>query len=207
MKDPIKDTMRKTLSYWYVDGLNELAAGLLLSVAGLFYYALAALAPEAAARQLSEIGLPILILLGGLALRRAVSSLKERLTYPRTGYVACISTRAARKLWTAVIGVAGSLVFVFVAIQFNLDWLKYLVPALMAAIMLAFVGFTYGLRRFYGLAVYALLLGGLMVVLHLEDRSNMALLLLGCAAGFIVSGALTLWGYLQGTRPPLGEAE
>ncbi len=207
MKDPIKDTMRKTLSYWYVDGLTELATGLLLSLAGVFYAALATFLSGAAARQISTIGLPILILLGGLASRRAVSSLKERLTYPRTGYVACIKTRAALKLGTAAIGVAGSLVFVFAAIQFNLDWLKYLAPGLMAAVMLAFIGFSYGLHRFYGLAVYALLLGGLMVLLHLEDHANTALLLLGCGAGFFVSGALTLKGYLQGTRPPLGEVE
>ncbi len=207
MRDPIKDTMRKTLSYWYVDGLTELATGLLFMGVGLFYYALVVLAPETAAGQLSTIGLPVLILLGAMLSRRVVSSLKERLTYPRTGYVACVKTRAAKKLWTLAVSVGGSLAFVFIAVRFNLGWLKYFTPALMAAAMLAFIGFTYGLRRVYGLAAYALVLGGIMVMLHLGDRANAALLLMGNAAGFIFSGALTLRGYLQATRPPLGEAE
>ncbi len=207
MKDPIKDTMRKTLRYWYVDGLTELATGSLLALVGLFYAILAALVPEAAFKQLSGLGLPVLILIGGLVSRRAVSSLKERLTYPRTGYVACIKPKTEQKVMAFLLAVAGSLFFVFISVKLKLDWLPYTTPAFMAAVMVAFVGFTYGLRRFYGLAVYILLLGIPMVMLRLNDQANMAVFLAGCGAGFIVSGALTLRGYLQTTRPQLGEAE
>ncbi len=207
MKDPIKDTMRKTLSYWYVDGLTELATGMLLLTIGLFSTALSMLVPEAVAKQLSAIGLPVIILLGGFISRRAVSGLKERLTYPRTGYVSFPKTRAERKVWTIVIGLVASIAFVYISVQLNLDWMNYVAPAFMAAVMVAFIGFTYVLRRFYGLAVYTLLLGLPMVMLHLNDRLNLALFLFGCGAGFIVSGVLTLRGYLQTTRPPLGDVE
>ncbi len=207
MRDPIKDTMRKTLSYWYVDGLIELATGIMLSAVGLFYVTLVMLIPDAIAGQLSAIGLPILILVGGLASRIVVSSLKERLTYPRTGYLACIKPKTEQKVMAFVLAVAGSLIFVFISIQLKLDWLKYATPAFMAAIMVAFVGFTYGLRRFYGLAVYILLLGIPMVMLRQNDQANLAVFLVGCGSGFIVSGALTLRGYLQTTRPQLGETE
>ncbi len=207
MKDPIKDTMRKTLSYWYVDGLTELATGILLAIVSLLMVALAMLVPDAIANQLSGFGLPILILIGGVVLRRAVSSLKEHLTYPRTGYVACSTSRVERKIWTIAAGIAASVAIVFISVQFKLDWLAYVAPALMAAVLIGSIGLTYGLHRFYGLAVYTLLLGIPLVALHLADRANLALFLFGCAAGFIVSGALTLRGYLQTTQPPIGETE
>jgi hypothetical protein len=207
MNDPIKNTMRKTLSYWYVDGLIELATGLLLVLVGLSYFALAKLVPEAAARQVSSIGLPALILIGGLVSRKAVSSLKERLTYPRTGYVALIKARAGQKLWTIAAAITVSLGFVFISAQLKLDWLVYVAPAFLAAMMVASIGYTYGLRRFYVLAIYILLLGLPMALLRLNDRLNLALFLIGCGSGFIISGALTLRSYLQTTQPPLGEVE
>ncbi len=207
MKDPIKDTMRKTLSYWYVDGLTELATGSLLALVSLFYTILAVLVPEATFHQLIGVGLPILILTGGLISRMAVSSLKERLTYPRTGYLVCIKPKTEQKVMAFMLAVAGSLIFVFISTLLKLDWLEYAAPPFMAAIMIAFVGYTYGLRRFYGLAVYILLLGIPMVMLRLNDQINIVMFVAGCGAGLIVSGALTLRGYLQSTQPPLGEIE
>ncbi len=207
MNDTVKDVMRQTLRYWYVDGLTELATGVLLSAVGLFFTALAMFVPDAIASQWSSIGLPILILIGGILSRRVVTSLKERLTYPRTGYVACLTATAGRKLWAIAIGIAASLVFVFISVQFKLDWLVYVAPAFMAAAMIASIGLTYALRRFYGLAVYILLLGIPMAALHMEDRLNLALFLGGCGAGFIVSGVMTLRSYLRTTQPPIGETE
>ncbi len=207
MKDPIKDTMRKTLSYWYVDGLTELATGFLLLVVGLFFALIEMMDPKSISNQLSSVGLPIIVLIGGLAGRWAVSSLKERLTYPRTGYVACITPRVGKKLWTLAMGIAASVIFVFISVQFKLDWLKYEAPAFMAAAMIAYMGTAYGLRRFYALAAFTLLLGLPMVMLHLQDNLNLALFLFGCGAGFAVSGAFALKGYLQSTHPPEGEVE
>jgi len=52
-----------------------------------------------------------------------------------------------------------------------------------------------------------LLLGAPMVLLPLGDKFNVALFLFGCGLGWMVSGGLTLRGYLQNTQPPVGEFE
>ena len=207
MKDPIKDVMRQTSRYWYVDGLNELAAGALFFLLGLFYVVLGLMGSSETVKLLSGVGLPVLVLTGGLLGRWVVSRLKERLTYPRTGYVACQTNRVKIKVWAILISVAAAVGVVFVVTYFKLDWLTNAVPAAMAAVLIAFVGLKYGLRRFYGLAFYTLLLGLPMTLLPLGDKFNLALLWLGCGAGWIVSGGLTLRGYLQNTQLPLGESE
>ena len=207
MKDPIKDVMRQTMSYWYVDGLNELSIGALLLALGFFYVVLGMTGPSKTISQLSSVGLPFLIVLGALLGRRVVSRLKERLTYPRTGYVACATSRVEIKVWTILIGVAAAVGMVLLVTYFKLDWLVKASPAVLLAILIAFVGLKYGLRRFYWLAVYTLLLGVPMTLLPLGDNFNLALFWLGFGAGMIVSGGLTLRGYLQNTQPPVGESE
>lgn len=205
MKDPIQDTMRKTLSYWYVDGLMELSTGVLLVLVGFFYVVLGLVGSGATAEPLSGFGLPALILAGGLLARWTVSKLKERLTYPRTGYVACLSNRVDRKLWSIFFGLTAAFVLVFLVVYFKLNWLVNAAPAAMAATLITFIGWSYGLRRFYLLAFYTLLLGLPMALLPLEDKFVLAVFFFGCGLGWVVSGGLTLRGYLHNTQPPVGE--
>ena len=102
-------------------------------------------------------------------------------------------------------GLTAGFILVFFVVYFKLNWLVNAAPAAMAATLITFIGWSYGLRRFYLLAVYTLLLGLPMALLPLEDKFVLALFFFGCGLGWIVSGGLTLRGYLQNTQPPVGE--
>jgi hypothetical protein len=207
MKDPIKDTIQQTRRYWYVDGLTELATGTLFLVLSLFYIIIGLIGPGSTAGWLETFGVPAIILIGGLAGRWGVSRLKERLTYPRTGYVAYRDSRIRLKVLSVLIALLVSALFVGAMFFLKIVWLDKAIPTVIAAILIAFVGQNYGLRRFYWLAVYILLLGLPMTLLQLSDMYMLALFVGGCGLGFLVSGGITLRNYLRAVRLPAEEME
>ncbi len=100
MNDTIQATRRKVRRYWTDDGLPDLYLGLGFALYGLLSW----WAVTQSARWvvfLQSLFLPVWIGLGSLALR----SLKERVTYPRTGYVRYADPprrRTARRIMTAL---------------------------------------------------------------------------------------------------------
>ena len=72
---------------------------------------------------------------------------------------------------------------------------------LFMALGVASIGFEFEARRFYYLAGFVLLLGGLTIWLSLNDKFSMALLLGGFGLGGIISGELTMARYLRSTQP------
>lgn len=105
--DPHLDhAARRSIRYWYDDGLAEIATGLLFLLLAALYATegLAHLSPS-----FSALGLPILVLGGMLVFGCLVRVIKQRLTYPRTGYVSYPRKQPARKWLAAVLGGLGSL--------------------------------------------------------------------------------------------------
>ncbi len=207
MNDPIKDAIQQTRRYWYVDGLTELATGALLVVVGVFFIILGMIVPSTFANWLNGLGLPALILVGGIAGRWAVNRLKERLTYPRTGYVAFRQPRVGLKLLTIVVGMMVAVILAVAIFQLKYTWLVNATPAVMSAIMIALVGQRFGLRRFYWLAGYTLLLSLPLALLQVSDKFVVAIFIGGCGLGFLVSGGLTLRNYLNTTQPASKDLE
>lgn len=93
--DELDRAMRRTYRYWYEDGLAEIAAGGSFLVGGLILsliYLIAAHPPESPLAVLALVGVIIFALLGTTLISklfsRIVTAVKNRITYPRTGYVA-----------------------------------------------------------------------------------------------------------------------
>lgn len=207
MSDPIKDVIRQTQRYWYVDGLTELASGVLLLAVSVFFIILGLIGPSGAADWLHGLGLPALVLVGGLGGRWAVGRLKERLTFPRTGYVAFRQTRVRFKLLSVLLAILVSLLMVGAVSFLKLTWLINASGAVVAAVLIAFIGQNYGLRRFYWLAGYVLLLSLPLALLQVNDKFVVAFFVGGCGLGFLVSGGLTLRNYLNTTQPASEDLE
>ena len=98
MNDPIKEIQRQTQRYWYVDGLNEIGAGILIFLLGLLYLLEWLLSASSLQGLVTSIGQPVLFIVGLLVINWAVRRLKARLTYPRTGYVAYRRERGGRRV-------------------------------------------------------------------------------------------------------------
>jgi len=203
--DPYQDVRRRTLRYWYVDGLAEIAVGVVFFLLAMLFVLMGVLAPSPAVSWLLGLGQPALILLGWWGGGRAVRHFKERITYPRTGYVEYKRPRPNRCLamlaLTMVISVAVALLAASFAASIPEVWLPVFTAGPVARFGF-FLGIQFGLRRFYPAATAMMLAGFLPPLLGLEGAYASALLLGEVAIVWWLSGALALRSYLRQTTPP-----
>ena len=200
----IDRAIRRTRRYWYDDGLTEVAVGcILLLIAALFYVeAVAPAGPLMAG--LSSLGLPVIVIGGSLVARRLVALAKERLTYPRTGYVSYPRRPGARsKKATALVAAAtaASVAVLVVSLPASRVWLPA-VQGLLAGAFTFYLGHELRLARFYALAAVSVLLGAVAAASGLGDLLGSAAYFTGLGLAFVVSGGLALSAYLRATCPP-----
>lgn len=212
--DPVEEIKRRTQRYWYVDGLSEIGAGCVLIVLGLLYVVVALTSNPSVRNWLLGLGQPLVVLAGFIGIRKVVSTLKERVTYPRTGYVA-YRTRTPlqrrRSFWIAMgtaIGV--SLLTALLTTVASAYISSDIMPAITGGLVTVFVvylGYTLGLSRFYFLGAYTFILGMLTWALSLGDVWSNAFFFAGFGLGWVASGAFTLANYLRNTKPAIEEGE
>ena len=210
MKNPVNDWMQRPLRYWYIDGLSEMAAGLLFVLIALLYYSVT-LFPEdsSAPNWLLGIGQPVLILLAGWGLRKAVNALKERVTYPRTGYVEYRRPKGNRR-WPRLIllGLVSGLVAALVALLAG-RLSSRLIPLLIGIILsayLVYISSSTGVSRLYINAAFTFVIGLSVTLLNPLEELLMVCFMDAFGLLWLVTGTITLVRYLGSTRPA-GEGE
>ena len=196
MNDTIKETMQRTYRYLYDDGLMEIAAGLLLLASALLFLIWHYLQAQPWLSALFATGLLVVVLGGALYLRSAVAGVKERVTYPRTGYVAYREeTDPAGARWLLLLATGGTaIVLLFLPATFSQ---MIVAEGIVTAVMLALLGRRLALTRFYLLALLALLLSGIIAGWQRSDLLGSALFLGLTGLLLAVSGLLALRRYLQ----------
>lgn len=196
----LNKTIRRSTQYWFDDGLVELLMGILFAVIGLlFWWQTTAASFESAV--VGAIALPAIIIVGALLLGAALRWLKQRLVYPRTGYITYQKpTKKQRNLsW-----LLGAFVGVLVAVTVTQLALPQLTAAFIGAgigIGLFMIGYRIGLIRFHLLAVWSVAVGVVISFLGVVDTlaATLALGLIGL--GLIVSGGVVFWRYWQNSEP------
>jgi uncharacterized membrane protein HdeD (DUF308 family) len=193
--------------YWYRDGLTEIPLGivqLLLSGSDLI---------EALGNRTSSWYVPVILIYAvlfiGLAAfaSRIMAAVRERITYPRSGYV----HESGRKRRIVVGMVLALLVTVtgVLALRYagraGLDparWVQWTpaVCGLTTGAVGVYVTVRYGLPRFLVVGVLAIILG-VVVPIEYPPRLAMAIWLAGVGCAWMCSGGVTLWNYLR-TVPP-----
>ena len=106
MKDSIDQVAQRARSYWYVDGLNEVAFGGLCLLLGIYFQFQDSLKNPSLPQQMLEAGLALFIIGIALMLHKLVNFLKERLTFPRSGYVSYRRPSTIRRLATGLLAAA-----------------------------------------------------------------------------------------------------
>lgn len=204
--NPIDEMIKRTLRYWYVDGLAEMGGGAVILLYAAYMVGVSlftAGSPQIAAVALG-LGQPLVILLGGLLVRRLVRHFKETLTFPRTGYVAYPrqkgSGRWKRILQTALIAAAVGAVMALVSEGLP-ENLMFLVSGVMIGLFLAYLGYTFGLIRFYIIAGLSALLGAACALLNFQGTLLMGVFFGGMGLMWVFSGLFTLRNYLRDTEP------
>lgn len=205
MKDDIDKTVKRPQRYWFVDGLTEIAVGVIFVLVGLLFLVESFAPPDSPLAQISALGFPVIVILGWLVASRLVGAAKARLTYPRTGYVEYRRQPARHRVTRFVIGAAIGIAVAFVlgvlamTAPESLAW----IPALQGLIVGAFwayLGWHFALTRFYVLAIVSVVLGPAAALAGLGDIRGNGVYFSLMGVAMIVSGAVTLLSYLRQTK-------
>lgn len=207
MKDDIDKTIKRTQQYWFIDGLTEIAVGIVFLLIGVLFLVEAAAPPDSPMAHVSALGLPVLVIVGWLVARRLVAAAKVRLTYPRTGYVRYrarpASQRINRFVVGALVGAATALLVAAVGLTTpaSLAWIPAL-EGLFVGLFWLYYGHQVSLTRFYVLGGLSVMIGAVVALSGAGDilGNGMYFGLMGLA--LIGSGALTLWDYVHHTQSP-----
>jgi len=209
-RERIEAMIQRTRRYWYEDGLWELATGLFFLVIALFL-AWQVVTPQGSWLWLVfGLGGPVLLIGSSLVARRLVERVKAHTTYPRTGYVrygreAQRAMLIPRTVWGTV---AGALLVLLIGIV--LGWWEIALPlffGIYGLVVLALVGRSLGLRRFYALAVWSAVAGVVTTLLPISALAGGALFWLALGLGVLASGLYTLRRYLASAPEPSEERE
>lgn len=196
----LNKTIRRTQQYWFEDGLVELLLGLLfLVLSGLFWWQVSS--DSEYAPLVGGIAMPFIITLGAILMGVALRWLKQRLVYPRTGYVTYAKPTHKQR---GLSGLIGLLIGAGTAVAITQIDIANLATAFIGAGVgfgLFVIGVRFGLMRFWALAVWAVVVGVTIAFLGIDESvaSTYALGLVGL--GLMVSGGFTFWRYWQNSEP------
>lgn len=192
----IERTMRRTQAYYYEDGFVELAIGGLFGlVAGGLLLMHAAQGGSGPLMTGVGLGLFAVVLGGALAVQRLVRAAKERVTYPRTGYVTYRPEQQSRGRWV-VIAAATALALSALVLPEPFTQMPFVVGALLAIVMGTLV--LRGAPPRLALAGAAGLGAGVGAALGgLAETPGVAAVFGVAGAALAAGGALALAAYLR----------
>jgi hypothetical protein len=210
MPHPLSEARVRAQRYWYRDGLAEIPLGivqLLMSGSNL----IAALGDRTSS-WFEAVTLIYLVLFAVLAVfaSRIMAAVRERITYPRSGYVDYGESVRKRRFWVlAVLAAVISVLALRYAGRAGWDparWLQWTpaVGGLTTGAVGVYVTVRYGLPRFLVVGAFAIILG-VMVSIEYPPRLAMGIWLAGVGCAWLCSGGLTLWNYLRSTPPSADE--
>jgi hypothetical protein len=205
-EETIHKAQLRGIQYWFEDGLAEIGTGGLFLLLGLYFYLQATLEKFFWGELLS--GAFILIFLGGWYLAgRFVRTVKERITFPRTGYVAYQRNknrkrplRLALTLITASLFSGASIVLVSKR-PLGMDIMP-IVNGLTIAFVFGLMAFRTGLARLYLPAAIGLLCGLALSLNGTGNITGLALDYMATAFTLIASGVIVLRRYLNSNPGP-----
>lgn len=199
----INEIIRNTRRYWYVDGINEMAGGLLIFIMGGSYY-LSSLIPNIGLRSIMlGFGQPLIIIGGSLLASRLVKKIKESFTYPRSGYMVFRSQKSKkvpRILLTILLAIFISVIVTFFTSMIP-DYFIPLLITIFMAVLTIYLGYQNGVKRFYFIAVIKILFGVVLTYWNPDEFYRFVILFCGIGLIWIISGVIALIGYLQKTSP------
>ncbi len=219
MTDNLDRVAQRTQRYWYQDGLPEIAAGFLFLVGGLVIALAATPIVDPGTALALLLALALIVLAGvvevavGRGIQTLIDALKNRLTYPRTGYVSYRRPAPKKRSLRARIGLylglmvgsmtGAALVAAIISAASLPEWAlsMAMTQGVLLAIVLVVMGYRYGLVRFYVLAALSLVIG-MLVALNNGTFSGGALYFVTMGAVLALSGLATLAIYLRRYRLP-----
>ncbi|PKO06368.1 MAG: hypothetical protein CVU41_06495 [Chloroflexi bacterium HGW-Chloroflexi-3] len=205
----IENIIRNTRKYWYVDGLSEIAGGLIIFFAGLTYWFVAQMENTPYKFVLLTLAQPVVIILGSWLARKILPRIKERITYPRTGYLVfrkpVKKRRFQRILYVGLIAAVVGALVTMISSALPERFLPFLSSIFLAMVSI-YIGYHTAVRRFYWIGLVMLGFGAFLSYLNLSGSLPYTLLFSGIGIIWVITGIVTLVLYLHKTKPFTEEA-
>jgi hypothetical protein len=200
MNQDIDKIMKRTQSYFYEDGVAEIAVGVLFVAIGLLMLVIDAASTGPVLAVLTGLGLPALTIGGVFAVRWAVRVVKNRMVYPRTGYVSYREQPSRQPTFALLVMMA-----LFVFILFLPEWAETMpvFEGWFLGVFFIYVGYRVGLKRLYAIGALAVLVGFGAAFLRLGDILGSTVTFGVTGLVLVISGGLALLAYLR--RNPMPE--
>lgn len=205
MHPEIRDFQRRPYRYYYQDGLVEIGIGLLFAAVGLAL-ALWIVTPAGSPFWVLNAAVGVALPLAGAAiLKGAVGRLKDRLVYPRTGYVDYGDKKLSRGRWL-IVAAALLLTIGFFFMPDRVNQMS-LAEGLLLGVVLGTMGYRVGVGRFYLLAAIAAGIGVAAALLVPFDVGSSATTFGAMGLVLMGSGACALRRYLVSNPAPSSQPE
>ena len=216
MKNELDEKQLRTRQYWYVDGTYEFNMAGICILLTFYFLALAKFEGTKFGAFLSVI--MVLVFVGGVfGVSWLIRQLKNRVTFPRTGYVSYKREKGAKHLRRViVIGIfAGALsalisfliirssaaFIVYTSREYSLNWLPGFTSVMMA-IAASIFGVRMRIPRFYGIAFLSVAAGVATMFMPADMNTGMAIYYGIMGVILLVIGGFVLSTYLRSTTPP-----
>jgi len=203
----INQIIRKTQRAWFEDGIWEIGFGISVLLISLYYWGVVWL--DLATRL--GMWLPLLqiafFFAAFLPVRWIVSTLKRRVAFPRSGYVA-FRREPGKRRWQrgamgGLVGGAVAILAVVFSAQGTLESRILVVVGLALAGAMLYISIRFSILRFAltGLLAFAAALG--IAALRLDAMTGMAALMTAFGVLTLGAGGVALWRFVRST--PVGQ--
>jgi len=208
IQDPLQHAVDRSQRYWASDGIPEIVMGGFWLMWGSLVL-LPTLFPKRAPARLMQVMLIVSISAAGLLMKRLIHRWKERVTFPRTGYIEL--RQPSQRLRYGIPFLAFVIAVVFaVLVRFGdrslREWIPLGLGLLLAIGMLqaSWKMRTVRLALFSGVVAAV---GIALTVLRVEEERSTALMLLTAGLACVADGLLVLRSYKRAHPMPLVDAQ
>jgi hypothetical protein len=200
MSDELKKSQQRAIQYFYSDGTFEFALGLLSLLLAVYFYLEAHV--QGWLSTIVEASLVLVMISGAVLINRLIKRLKERLTWPRTGYVSYQRKKGVQRGWGFAIGlVIGGVVAMVTTVLVMTQDLKIavmpLLSGLLFGILLAILGWRASIPRFYLLALLSAVLGVALAYSRLENTVGLIAYYASITVVLLFTGTCVLRTFLR----------
>lgn len=207
-QDPLPDAVQRSQRHWMADGIPEIVLGLLW-----FVWGSAVLLPFFFSKQVPARITAVLLMLTmagfGLFAKPLIHGWKERVSFPRTGYIEL--RRPSRRVRIVVVVAAGVIAFAVALLastghRTGREWMPIGLGLLFAASILYWAWKMRSVR----LAVFSGIIAAVAIaasIFHLRQDLSYGLTLITAGAACLADGMLIYRAYLHAHPLPAGEQQ
>ena len=208
MTEDLKHSQLRTVQYFFVDGSFEVGFGFLCLILAVFFYTETRV--EGWVSGLVDGSLVLVMIGGAWLINRLIKQIKERITWPRSGYITYTRPEGRRRTWRIVLGMlGGGLVAVAATVFTSTSNLHIAVIPLLSGCLLGlvmvFLGWRASILRFYLLGLVSAFLGLALAYSRWPDSTPLAGYYFFFGLVLLLSGICALRSYLRRNPLPTGE--